>query len=77
MNIKGHEVKIDKAVLGKAVGIMCMSWLALPVVYYLLLKKKREVENGKEEQRRENDQSEGESSVYEGRQRESKEEKVG
>ena len=41
MNIKGREVKIDRGVLAKAIGIMCMSWLALPVVYYLLLKRKK------------------------------------
>lgn len=32
--------KIDKVVFAKAVGIMCLSWGALPIVYYLLLKKK-------------------------------------
>ena len=46
MNIKGKEVKIDHAVLAKAVGIMCLGWLALPIVYYMLKKRK----DGKEEE---------------------------
>ena len=36
--------KIDKGVLAKAVGIMCLGWLALPIVYYLLLKKEKKKE---------------------------------
>jgi len=35
-------MKIDKSVLAKAVGIMLMGWLALPIVYYMLLKRKNE-----------------------------------
>ena len=41
MNIRGKEVKIDKGVLAKAIGIMCLGWLALPIVYYMLLKKEK------------------------------------
>ena len=41
MNIKESVSKLDKKVLGKAVGIMCLSWAALPIVYYLLLKKEK------------------------------------
>ena len=51
MNIRGKEVKIDKGVLVKAIGIMCLGWLALPIVYYMLKKRK----NGEEEIIEEND----------------------
>ena len=44
---------INHVVFAKAVGIMCLSWLGLPIVYYLLLKKEKkkgmEEENGEEE----------------------------
>ena len=33
-------MKIDKAVLAQAVGLMLMSWAALPIVYYLLKQRK-------------------------------------
>jgi preprotein translocase subunit SecG len=46
VNIRGREVKIDKAVFAKAVAIMCLGWLALPIVYYMLKKRK----DGKEEE---------------------------
>jgi len=52
---------IDKSVLAKAIGIMLMSWLALPIVYFLLLRRKKE--HGEEKQGRENDESKGESSI--------------
>ena len=42
MNIKGKEIKIDKAVLGKAVVLMLMSWAALPIIYFMLLRRKNE-----------------------------------
>ena len=35
-------MKIDKSVLAKAVGIMLLGWLALPIIYYILLKRKNE-----------------------------------
>ena len=35
-------MKIDKSVMAKAVGIMLMSWLALPIVYLLLLRREKE-----------------------------------
>jgi hypothetical protein len=31
--------KIDKKALAGAVGLMCLSWAALPIVYWLILKK--------------------------------------
>lgn len=41
MNIRN----IDKIALGKAIGVLAMSWLALPILY-CMFKKKKEVENG-------------------------------
>ena len=41
MKLRGREVKIDKKVLAKAVGIMCLSWAALPIIYYLLIKREK------------------------------------
>jgi hypothetical protein len=49
MKIKGIEGKIDWKILLKAIGIMCISWAALPVVYYLLKKREgMEEENDRE-----------------------------
>jgi hypothetical protein len=31
--------KIDKKALAGAVGLMCMSWLALPIIYWLIIRK--------------------------------------
>lgn len=42
-------MKIDKAALGKAVGVMLLSWAALPIVYYLIVRKKKDMEEVKEE----------------------------
>lgn len=33
--------KIDKEALAGAIGLMCLSWAALPIVYWLIVKKKR------------------------------------
>jgi cbb3-type cytochrome oxidase subunit 3 len=41
-------VKIDRKALAKALGIMALSWAALPVVYWLLIRKKKEEEKEKE-----------------------------
>ena len=41
MKISGIKDKIDWKILVKAVSIMCIGWLALPVVYYLLKKRKK------------------------------------
>jgi hypothetical protein len=38
--IKGLAEKIDHKALAGAVGLMCMSWLALPIVYWLIVRKK-------------------------------------
>lgn len=58
MNMDADEVKIlpkgkriDWSVMFRAAGLMCLSWAALPIVYYLLLKRKEE-ENGEEKSRR-------------------------
>ena len=48
-SIKGLGEKIDKIALGKAVGIMLLSWAALPIVYYLLVRKKKPKEEEKDE----------------------------
>jgi uncharacterized membrane protein YbhN (UPF0104 family) len=32
--------KIDKEALAGAIGLMCLSWAALPIVYWLIIKKK-------------------------------------
>lgn len=32
--------KIDKEALAGAIGLMCLSWAALPIVYWLIVKKK-------------------------------------
>ena len=53
MKMKLKEVvgKIDRKTLATAVGIMCLSWAALPIVYYLLVRKKKKGEkedDGKE-----------------------------
>ena len=44
--------KIDKAVLAKAIGIMMLGWLALPIVYVLLIRKEKKEEK-KEDDRKE------------------------
>ena len=38
---------VDKSVLVKAVGIMLLGWVALPVVYWLLIRKEKK-ENGED-----------------------------
>jgi hypothetical protein len=40
--IKINEIaeKIDKKALAGAVGLMCLSWAALPIVYWLIVRKK-------------------------------------
>ena len=49
-------MKIDKEALVKAVGVMLLSWAALPIVYYLIVRKKKEEEEEKvkEEKKDEN-----------------------
>jgi hypothetical protein len=38
--IKEIAEKIDKEALASAIGLMCLSWAALPIVYWLIIKKK-------------------------------------
>jgi uncharacterized membrane protein YbhN (UPF0104 family) len=38
--VKEITEKIDKEALASAIGLMCLSWAALPIVYWLILKKK-------------------------------------
>jgi hypothetical protein len=40
--IKDLTGKIDQKALAGAVGLMCMSWLGLPIAYWLLVRKKKE-----------------------------------
>ena len=42
VSIKEKLSKVDKAVLGKAVALMLMSWAALPIIYFILLRRKKE-----------------------------------
>ena len=43
MKIKEIAEKIDKKALVGAVGVMLMSWSALPIVYWLIVQKKKKV----------------------------------
>jgi preprotein translocase subunit SecG len=52
-------MKIDKEALAKAVGVMLLSWAALPIVYYLIVRKKKDMEEVKEEVK-----EEGKDNVY-------------
>lgn len=46
--IKDLEGKIDKKALAASIGVMLLSWAALPIVYWLIIKKKgKEKEIGK------------------------------
>lgn len=40
-SIKSIGEKVDKVALSKAVALMLMSWLALPIVYWLIVKDKK------------------------------------
>jgi len=44
--IKELTAKINKKALASAIGIMMMSWAALPIVYWLIIQ--REEKGGKE-----------------------------
>jgi hypothetical protein len=39
--IAGLAKKLDKKALAGAVGLMLMSWAALPIVYWLILRLKK------------------------------------
>jgi len=39
-DVKGLTDKIDRKALAGAVGIMLMSWLGLPIVYWLIVHRK-------------------------------------
>ena len=47
------KFRLDKVALGKAIGVLAMSWLALPVLYYMFSKKgedegeEKDSENGR------------------------------
>ena len=43
--------KIDKKALAGAIGLMCMSWAALPIVYWLIVRKQKEDSGKKEEEK--------------------------
>jgi hypothetical protein len=44
-------MKIDKLILAKAIGIMCLSWTALPVVYYLLVKRENDEDKDEKDEK--------------------------
>jgi hypothetical protein len=46
MDIKELSGKVDKKALASAIGLMCLSWAALPVVYWLIIKNKEKNKNG-------------------------------
>ena len=50
--MKDTVSKLDKKALGEAVGLMLMSWAALPIVYYLIKRRgnKNEPTNDGEKQ---------------------------
>ena len=47
--MKGLVGKIDRKALAKAVAIMLLGWLALPIIYYLIVRKKKKEEEVKKE----------------------------
>lgn len=47
MTLKKIAAEIDKKALCEAVGLMLMSWAALPVVYWLIVRKKQKGEEKK------------------------------
>ena len=48
MKIKEIAGNIDKKALATSIGIMTLSWAALPIVYYLLIKIRKKEEGDKE-----------------------------
>jgi len=44
VSIKEKLGKIDRVVFAKALGIIMLGWLALPIIYFILLRRKRENE---------------------------------
>jgi hypothetical protein len=40
MDAKTIAGKIDKKALASAIGLMMLSWAALPIVYWLIINKK-------------------------------------
>lgn len=50
-SVKWGKVRdIDKVALGKAFGVLAMSWLALPLLYFMFKKKEVTEENDREKQ---------------------------
>ena len=47
MKLKEIAEKIDKKSFAGAIGIMLLSWAALPIVYWLIVRKKKEKKNDK------------------------------
>jgi preprotein translocase subunit YajC len=39
-SIKG---KVDKKAAGLTIGLLLMSWLAFPIIYYMIVRSKKEV----------------------------------
>jgi hydrogenase maturation factor len=51
--LKSLTEKIDKVALAKAVGLMLISWAALPIIYWLIVRKKKAMEEIKNEEKSE------------------------
>jgi hypothetical protein len=47
--LKDKVGKLDKKALAMSVGLMVMSWAALPIIYLLIVRKKKPMEEVKEE----------------------------
>ena len=47
--LKGRFGKLNKKALVASVGLMLMSWAALPIIYWLIVRKKKAVEEVKED----------------------------
>ena len=43
--LKGLGEKVDKKALAAAIGLMLMSWAALPFIYFLLVRRKKVVKD--------------------------------
>jgi hypothetical protein len=49
--LKDKFVKIDKKALGASIGLMLISWAALPIIYWLIVRKKPPMEEVKVEEK--------------------------
>ena len=52
--LKDKLGKVDKKALAASVGLMLISWAALPIIYWLIVRKKKPMEEVKENGKSEN-----------------------